>query len=429
MIFSIPYSSRGIAALLIMPVLVFAGEDGSRYSTNQNYDQLHGSISEACRSLSIESHPLNVINPSVTGNYRVVSSPDGTYTCEYSFSYHPYSQPHNPVKSSVSYYGVVYTRSKCVAGESETFSWPLGRESIALGGSSFVSFGGSLPETMCINACRATGPFSANPDTFYGVPESDNDGYEIIYANIDAVLDGSSCDASESDQPTIPPFDTGGGDTGGGDTGGDTGGGDLGGGTTTPGGGDGSVGGGTGGTGGDTGGGTGGTGGDTGGGTGGTGGDTGGGTGGTGGTGGDTGGSGAGNSAGGLACNQPLTCEGDAVQCAILRTQKAQLCADLEAADFEGHKGQIESLFSGPDYKREADEVVTVPSFVTGITRFFPTNTCPADTPISLSSFGGRTLKISYQPICSFASALGPLIVIAATVFSALYVGRSFGGE
>lgn len=329
-------------------------------------------------------------------------------------------------------------QAACEAGEERTMSWPLARK---LEDGSLQSFGITPPHQACFEGCSAN--YAGMPeDPPYSYPDSD--APDIVYVAISYELQGGTCssDTAEPPMPDIPdppadgPGDIGGGDTGGGDTGGgdngggDTGGGDLGGGTQIPGGGSGSVGGGdTGGgdTGGDTGGGdTGG--GDTGGDTG--GGDTGGGDTGGGNAGGGNGeGDGDGSSAGGLACNQPLTCEGDPVQCAILKTQKEQLCADLDGADFEGHRGEIESLFSGPDYQREDDEEISVPSFVTGITRFFPANSCPADASISLSSFGGRTLKLSYEPICSFASALGPLIVIAATVFAALYVGRAFGGE
>lgn len=355
--------------------------------------------------------------------------------------------------------GPATVRSKaCKSGEPKTLTWPAGRLLTPGDETSFQEFGSSPPNPACFSGCSATrSGFSDNP---YYSPEN----AQLIVQDYPYITDGAAC-AADTPAPEVPDFpsppgeddggDAGGGDTGGGDTGGgDTGGGDAGG---SAGGGD---------TGGDTGGSTGGgggsggsgggssgipidppddglpddlgdpggsTGGDTGGSTGGdTGGSTGDGTGGS--SGGDVGGStggddGAGNSAGGLACNQALTCEGDPVQCAILRTQKEQLCADLDGADFEGHKGEIDSLFSGPDFQREADEEVTVPSFVTGITRFFPSNSCPADASVSLSSFGGRTLKFSFEPICSFATALGPLIVIAATVFAALYVGRAFGGE
>lgn len=403
--------------------LVFGQEVPYYNPANGGYYQ---TVQEACESAIpalvdfAEANTSSRKGQSLTVTYQYYTSGScrysGVWSGGYSFS--------NSAMSTGLGISAAVKQAACEAGEERTISWPLARK---LEDGSLQSFEISPPLQACFEGCSAD--YAGMPeDPPYSYPDSD--APDIVYVAINYELQGGTCssDTGEPPMPNIPepPADgagdtgAGGGDTGGGDNGGgDTGGGDLGGGTTTPGGGNGSVGGGDTG-GGDTGGGD--TGGDTG------SGDTGGGNpGGGGGGGGD--GDGDGNSAGGLACNQPLICEGDPVQCAILNTQKEQLCADLDGADFEGHRGEIESLFSGPDYQREDDEEISVPSFVTGITRFFPANSCPADASISLSSFGGRTLKLSYEPICSFASALGPLIVIAATVFAALYVGRAFGGE
>ena len=44
-------------------------------------------------------------------------------------------------------------------------------------------------------------------------------------------------------------------------------------------------------------------------------------------------------------------------------------------------------------------------------------------------SFGGHSFQLKFDPMCSLAELLAPLVVIVATLFAALYVGRSFGGE
>lgn len=334
---------------------------------------------------------------------------------------------------------VAINSAYCDVGASVTFNWPLGIRDAASEYGILPGTQMAPPSRTCVDGCYAV--------LVPGTPSCYSDGYDgsVTYCDYPGAVEDQACNTPDHVPPDITPpapgggdgdgdtgGDTGGGDTGGGDTGGgdtgsgDTGGGDTGGGDT---GGGGTGGGGTGG--GDTGGGdTGG--GDTGGGDTG-GGDTGGGDTGGGDTGGGNTGGGGGDdsdgSASGLGCDKPLVCTGDAVQCALLQVQKAQACADEKARDFEGHKGQIESLFSGTEYSRDNEEEITVPSFVDGITRFLPSNTCPADATVSLGSFGGRTLRFSFEPICSFATILGPLIVIAATVFSALYVGRSFGGE
>src|SRR5690606_20081926 len=86
--------------------------------------------------------------------------------------------------------GLLLRGPDCISGNSETFSWPLGRELKSVGDASHSPFGIPLPSSMCINGCRASGPFSAGDDSLYAVPDPENSEYEIIYANIDAVLDG-----------------------------------------------------------------------------------------------------------------------------------------------------------------------------------------------------------------------------------------------
>ncbi|WP_430736800.1 virulence factor TspB C-terminal domain-related protein [Pseudomonas aeruginosa] len=51
------------------------------------------------------------------------------------------------------------------------------------------------------------------------------------------------------------------------------------------------------------------------------------------------------------------------------------------------------------------------------------------DKQFSLSTGGGHSFTFSYKPLCAFASDLGVLIVVAASIFATLYVGRGFGGE
>ncbi|WP_422766536.1 virulence factor TspB C-terminal domain-related protein [Pseudomonas aeruginosa] len=46
-----------------------------------------------------------------------------------------------------------------------------------------------------------------------------------------------------------------------------------------------------------------------------------------------------------------------------------------------------------------------------------------------MSTGGGHSFTFSYKPLCAFASDLGVLIVVAASIFATLYVGRGFGGE
>ena len=205
----------------------------------------------------------------------------------------------------------------------------------------------------------------------------------------------------------LPPpdgGDTGGGDTGGGGSGGgggDTGGGDTGGGDTG---------------GGDDGGGDG------------SGGETGGGLPGGGGS-----GDGSGDeredpesSVGGESCSATITCEGDAIQCAILRSQKKQACADEEARDYSKAAPTINAEIAKGEYQLK-EETVDASGFFNLGNRFY-SSTCPAPKSLRIESFN-RTIQLSYQPLCDFAGALSYIVVAMASLFFMVYVGRSFGGE
>lgn len=131
---------------------------------------------------------------------------------------------------------------------------------------------------------------------------------------------------------------------------------------------------------------------------------------------------------GGGSCDAAPACSGDAIDCAVLAEQHKARCDTEEARNFPKHKADIEGLLSGSKFQSSADEEITAESFVNSGARFLPA-TCPVDSTFSLSFAGGHTFALSYSPFCFFAESLAPLIVIAATVFAALYVGRAFGGE
>lgn len=133
-----------------------------------------------------------------------------------------------------------------------------------------------------------------------------------------------------------------------------------------------------------------------------------------------------GNSVTGESCDVAVTCNGDAVQCAILRQQKEQRCAVDDAMDYDKHKAQIDQLTQGEEYQVK-EETFEIPSFATGATRFLPSSACPAPGRVTLTS--GRSLEFDYSPFCGFAEGLAPVVVAGALLFAALYVGRGLGGS
>ncbi len=129
------------------------------------------------------------------------------------------------------------------------------------------------------------------------------------------------------------------------------------------------------------------------------------------------------SSVGGESCDATLSCEGDAVQCAILRKQKEQVCmwryGSLE-------KAQVETTLSGPDYELKEETLPVSGLFMEAVNkgRWLP-QSCPSPERFTVM---GRQFEMSYELICRFATALGPLLVVMASIFFAVYVGRAFKG-
>lgn len=128
-------------------------------------------------------------------------------------------------------------------------------------------------------------------------------------------------------------------------------------------------------------------------------------------------------------CDAGFSCSGDPIDCEVLRQQKEQLCLAEEMTDFPKHKPAIEAAVTGDRFQLdEGSGVIDVPSFINQGTRFLP-SACPAAESFSLTTAGGRTFQLSYEPLCRAASDLSGLFVAVATVLAALYVGRGVGGQ
>ena len=130
------------------------------------------------------------------------------------------------------------------------------------------------------------------------------------------------------------------------------------------------------------------------------------------------------SAASGLGCAQDLECTGDPIQCATLRINKEHLCQTQLTAEAEQ---QIKSVFEGEENQLETKEVSVDSVFTDGLNaaRWLP-STCP--TPESVTVFG-RSYSISWQPLCTFASALSALIVAMASIFFIVYLGKGLKGS
>jgi hypothetical protein len=145
------------------------------------------------------------------------------------------------------------------------------------------------------------------------------------------------------------------------------------------------------------------------------------------------GGDSSGGSVSGIECDQALSCSGDAIQCAILEVQNRARCASLNAGDFPSQEGDISGLINSKGDAATLDEgdgEIDVSGLFSGPTdaRFLPA-ACPPPKTFNLTTLGGRTFEFTYEPLCQLAIDLSYLIVIAASLFYAIYVGRASGGE
>ncbi len=126
----------------------------------------------------------------------------------------------------------------------------------------------------------------------------------------------------------------------------------------------------------------------------------------------------------GETCDLDLTCEGDAIQCAMLREQKTDRCNwELNQKNMK----QIVDSFTGDKYELGESTTDIGLSFNSALSspRFLPSG-CPAPQRITIQ---GRSYSLTWAYVCDFASGLSYVIVALAGLFFVVYVGRGFGGD
>lgn len=130
------------------------------------------------------------------------------------------------------------------------------------------------------------------------------------------------------------------------------------------------------------------------------------------------------SSVGGEACNVDLKCEGDAIQCAILRKNKEQVC---QWTYDDKVKKQIADEMAGEAYQLEESSIPVSGLFTEALNkgRWLP-QSCPPPQSVGVM---GRTYSISWEPLCRFATAMGPIVVALASIFFAVFIGRGLKGS
>lgn len=126
----------------------------------------------------------------------------------------------------------------------------------------------------------------------------------------------------------------------------------------------------------------------------------------------------------GEACDTELKCEGDVIQCAILRKNKEQLCQWVYNDQV---RSEIAAELSGEDYHLDEKSIAVSGLFAEAVNkgRWLP-QSCPSPQSFSVM---GRSYSFSWEPACRFAEAIGPLIVALASIFFAVFIGRGIKGS
>jgi hypothetical protein len=125
----------------------------------------------------------------------------------------------------------------------------------------------------------------------------------------------------------------------------------------------------------------------------------------------------------GIDCEAALACTGDAIGCALLRTQKEQHCAAEIAGDYTANASNIDTLFAGPEFEEPEESIVDLSAIFNTGTRFLP-SACPADMAIPIGTFG-RSITLRWGPMCTLAEVMSYIIVAMAGLFFVRYVGGS----
>lgn len=126
----------------------------------------------------------------------------------------------------------------------------------------------------------------------------------------------------------------------------------------------------------------------------------------------------------GESCSATLACEGDAIDCAILRQQKEMRCS----LDWDTQKSDVLAEASKPEYELEEAEIDAAALFNGPSASRWLSAGCPPDASVYLASIG-RSVTFSWSAVCQYASVFGYLFVFSASLFFATYVGRAFGGS
>lgn len=123
--------------------------------------------------------------------------------------------------------------------------------------------------------------------------------------------------------------------------------------------------------------------------------------------------------ASGLSCDEPLACDGDAIQCAQLEKQKEIKCAQEELYNYDKYEKDINAVLDGQPSEFEEEEVDlrSEVGFGSANSRWLPAGSCPPPLTITATlSGGGVPIKIDFAGLCAMAEAVAGVIVGLASL-------------
>jgi len=133
---------------------------------------------------------------------------------------------------------------------------------------------------------------------------------------------------------------------------------------------------------------------------------------------------------GGESCDADLICEGDAIQCALLKQQKKQYCQWQEDGEKEAQlKGTLEGWADEEKnaFEGNSEEIPVSNLFNDAVNAGrWLASSCPA--PKAMHVFG-KSIYLSWEPLCKFAEWMAPIIVLLASLFFAITVAKAIKGN
>lgn len=128
-----------------------------------------------------------------------------------------------------------------------------------------------------------------------------------------------------------------------------------------------------------------------------------------------------------LDCSASFQCDGDAIQCAMLKIEHDEYCSIQQYKDItadsvfqDADLSSVDNLEAGSSWTDDnTDEIDTeINSFVSDITSAGGDNTaqCPDGTSVSFGQLGD--VEVSYTGICGLAEVTRPLLILLATFYS-----------